>query len=242
VTAARLPASDPLVAQVTAGLSRLGLALRTHAWRDTAPRGLTPTQAQVLALLQASATPLRLSTVAAGLSVTLPTASDAVKALVAKGLLAKSKAVDDARAIALSLTAAGRDAADLGARDPDFVAAVLETLTHAEQAAFVRSLVKMVRTLQERGDIVPARTCVTCRFFRPWAHPDDAERPHHCAFVDAAFGDRSLRVDCSEHAEEVPDVAARRWHEFVAVSDMLGNAASAATSAKDVLGIGISRG
>lgn len=226
MNAADPPVPDPLVAQVSAGLARLGLALRTHAWRDTAPRGLTPTQAQVLALLHASAAPLRLSAVAAGLAVTLPTASDAVKALVAKGLIAKSKAGDDGRAIALSLTAAGGDAAERGARGPAFVAAVIEVLTPAEQAAFVRSLVKMVRTLQERGDIVPARTCVTCRFFRPWAHPDDSARPHHCAFVDAPFGDRSLRLDCPEHKEEARDVAELRWRAFIAVPGGIGEAAT----------------
>ena len=43
----------PLARQVTVGLSKLGLALRTHAWRESGPRGLNPTQAQILALLLA---------------------------------------------------------------------------------------------------------------------------------------------------------------------------------------------
>lgn len=214
----------PLAQQVTAGLFKLGLALRTHAWRDTAPRGLNPTQAQVLALLRASATPLRLSQVADGMAVTLPTASDAVKALVAKGLVAKTRAADDARAVALTLTETGRDAAEHGASGPEFVLAAVESLTPAEQAAFVRGLVKMVRTLQERGDIAPARLCVSCRFFRPWAHPDDAARPHHCAFVDAPFGDRALRLDCPEHEPATAEDAAARWAEFVAVPGGQGDA------------------
>jgi hypothetical protein len=40
--------------------------------------------------------------------------------------------------------------------------------------------------------------CVTCRYFRPHVH-SDPERPHHCAFVDAPFGDRALRLDCRDH-------------------------------------------
>jgi DNA-binding MarR family transcriptional regulator len=206
----------PLVRQVTAGLFKLGLALRTHAWRDTAPRGLNPTQAQVLALLRASTAPLRLSAVAEGMAVTLPTASDAVKALVAKGLVAKTRAPDDARAVALALTDAGREAAERGDTGPEFVLAAVDALTLDEQAAFMRALVKMVRTLQERGDIAPARMCVSCRFFRPNAHPEDGERPHHCAFVDAPFGDRALRIECPEHEPVAADVAARHWVEFVA--------------------------
>jgi hypothetical protein len=33
--------------------------------------------------------------------------------------------------------------------------------------------------------------------FRPYAHPDP-RAPHHCAFVDAPFGDGQLRVDCPD--------------------------------------------
>jgi len=39
--------------------------------------------------------------------------------------------------------------------------------------------------------------CVNCRYFRPHVY-DDPKAPHHCAFVDAAFGPAELRVDCSE--------------------------------------------
>lgn len=42
-----------------------------------------------------------------------------------------------------------------------------------------------------------ARMCVTCTDFRPDVN-DDPVRPHHCAFVDAAFGDGETRVDCAD--------------------------------------------
>ena len=213
----------PLAHQVTAGLSKLGMALRTQAWRDAGPRGLTPTQAQILALLRASAGPLRLSAVAEGLAVTLPTAGDAVRVLIAKGLVAKGRDPADARAVALALTDTGRQAAEAASAWPDFVLAAVDALTLGEQAALMRALVKMVRTLQERGEIAPARMCVSCRFFQPYAHPEDAERPHHCAFVDAPFGDRALRVECPEHEPAAPHDAARRWEEFVAVPGGVGD-------------------
>ena len=66
--------------------------------------------------------------------------------------------------------------------------------------------------------------CVSCRFFQPHAHPEDAERPHHCAFVDAPFGDRALRVDCPEHDAASADVVARNWAEFVAAPGGVGDA------------------
>ncbi|MCY1144320.1 hypothetical protein OWR29_40535 [Actinoplanes sp. Pm04-4] len=41
--------------------------------------------------------------------------------------------------------------------------------------------------------------CLTCRFFVPEAHPESPGHPHHCNFVDAAFGDAELRVTCPDH-------------------------------------------
>ena len=216
----------PLARQVGVGLAKVGLALRTHAWRDAGPRGLNPTQAQILALLRASAAPLRLSEVAEGLAVTGPTASDAVKALVAKGLVAKRRAPDDARAVAIALTERGREEAARSAQWPDFVLAAVDVLSIEEQATFMRALVKMIRTLQERGEIAPARMCVSCRFFRPHAHPGDAERPHHCAFVDAPFGDRALRLECREHEPADDETTAHNWREFVAVGGGAGESDS----------------
>jgi hypothetical protein len=75
-------------------------------------------------------------------------------------------------------------------------------------------LVKMIRTLQERGEIPVSRMCVTCRFFRPRVH-DDPTRPHHCAFVDAPFGDRSLRLECADHEAAPEGQRARGWEQFL---------------------------
>jgi hypothetical protein len=74
----------------------------------------------------------------------------------------------------------------------------VEGLDSEEQAALLRILVKMIRVLQDQGAIPVARMCASCRFFRPHAHPDP-DRPHHCAFVDAPFGDRELRLECPDH-------------------------------------------
>jgi hypothetical protein len=63
------------------------------------------------------------------------------------------------------------------------------------------------------GQISPSRMCVTCRYFRPRVHADPL-RPHHCAFVDAAFGARDLRVDCGDHVPASAEDAARTWEPF----------------------------
>lgn len=193
-------ARDPLARRVAQGLSKLGLAMKTLGWQSATERGLTPTQAQALAFLARAGEAPRLSGVAEALGVTAATASEAVGALVRKELVTKSAAADDARAVALSLTAAGRREAARAFGWPDLLLEAVDTLSEEERVVLLKSLVKMIRSLQERGQIPVAKMCATCRFFRPNVHAD-AERPHHCAFVDAPFGDAHLRLDCPDHEE-----------------------------------------
>lgn len=206
---------EPPARRIAIGLAKIGLALKGRSWRQAGPRGISPTQGQILAILHTEPTgALTLTEIAERLAVAPPTASDAVRALVAKGLVSKRRDQRDGRAVAISLTDRGRAEAERVAGWPDFLAAAAATLSPGEQAVFVRALVKLVRELQERGDIPVARMCVSCRYFRPNVHPD-AERPHHCAYVDAAFGDRSLRLDCHDHEPATRASQERTWLAFL---------------------------
>ena len=94
--------------QVITGLSKVGLAMKSSAWRAAGPRRLTPTQAQILSLLRGAAAPLRLSAIASGLGVTAPTASDAVTALAIepKHIITRNKGKEAAKAEEKSAEAA----------------------------------------------------------------------------------------------------------------------------------------
>jgi hypothetical protein len=94
-----------------------------------------------------------------------------------------------------------------------FLDDAVDTLDAAEQAALLRALVKVIRSLQVAGDVPLQRMCVSSRYFRPYAH-DDELNPHHCAYVDAPFGDRYLRLNCEEHVEANADDKAVAWHVF----------------------------
>jgi DNA-binding MarR family transcriptional regulator len=208
-------ADRPVGHHVITGLAKIGLALKSRFWREGERFGLTPTQAQVLGLVRARMPrPIRLSLVAEDLQVTPATASDAVSALVRKGLLTKGRAPDDARAVALRLTSDGEAAADSIAAWPDFLLRAVDTLDEDEQAVFLRGLIKMIRELQERGDIPIARMCVTCRFFRPNVH-DDPRAPHHCGLVDAPMGDRHLRIDCLDQEQASPGQQQDAWNRYL---------------------------
>ena len=209
-----LPPDESLPKRVTTGLAKVGLALKHQAWAEAGGRGLTPTQGQVLALLRANPDGLRLGALAGQLGVTAATTSDSVTALRRKGLVDKLPLAGDGRAVLVRLTPAGVREAAAAAAWPDFLLEAVDELSDAEQAAFLRGLVTMIRTLQTRGRIPVARMCVSCRFFQPFRHPDDDRRPHHCAFVDAPFGDGELRLDCPDHDAAPAELAARTWEAF----------------------------
>ena len=208
-----LPPDEPLDKRVTIGLAKIGMALKQQAWAEAGGRGLTPTQGQVLALLRANPRGMRLGALAEQLGVTAATTSDSVTALHRKGLVTKEPTAGDGRGIVVLLTPTGSREAAGAAAWPDFLLEAVGELSTAEQATFLRALVAMIRTLQEKRRIPVARMCVSCRFFRPLVH-NDPVRPHHCAFVDAPFGDGELRLDCSDHSAASADQAAQNWQVF----------------------------
>ena len=204
--------SEPIARRVTAGLAKIGLVLRSRAWKGAGAAGVTPTQGHALGLLREAPDGMRLAALAKLLGISAPTASDAMNALVLKGLITKMPG-PDRRSINLVLTQEGAAAADRTRDWPDFLAEAVDTLPAGEQAGLLRALVKVIRALQIKGDIPIQRMCVSCRFFRPRVH-DDELNPHHCAYVDAAFGDRHLRLNCGEHQTASQEEQDAHWQRF----------------------------
>ena len=194
------------------GLSRIGMLLRSEGWRRGETTGLTPTQGQILVHLVMRG-PARIGAIANEIAVTQPTVSDAVAALVRKGHVEKRPDPLDSRAVQLHPTDSGRQIAGEAAAWPDALLAAVEVLDDDERAAFLKGLTKMIGTLQARGAIPVQRMCVSCAHFRPNVH-SDAAAPHHCAFVGAAFGDASLRLDCGDHVEADASARFESWSRF----------------------------
>lgn len=192
------------------GLERLGAALRADQWDALAQTPLNPTQAQILNFVARRAG-ARVGAIAAALGVSQPTATDSIAALERKRLVARRAEPQDARATTVAATARGRALAKSVESRVGATERALASLDVGEQAQLLRLVIKLIRNLQREGAIAPQRMCVSCRHFRPYAH-DDAAAPHHCAFVDAAFGDESLRLDCADHA--AAQDAEELWRQF----------------------------
>ncbi len=203
---------DESSAQIATALSRLSLYLRAAGWQAAHARGLTPTQAEILAYLLRRG-PSRPGTVAEALGVTPATLSASAAALVSKGLATREPDPDDARALRLRPTQAGKELAEALSAPPEALQAALRALPHDQAGAMLRALTGIIRALQQARAIPVQRMCATCRHFRPHVH-DDAAAPHHCDFVNAAFGDAALRLDCGEHEEAPPTDADANWRRF----------------------------
>ena len=214
MTPKRTPPDEAPPSRIAAGLFKLALVIRHQGWKAAGKRGLTPTQSQILAHLGSQQGELGIKRIAAALAVTMGTASEAVSALERKQLLTKRPSASDGRAIVLQLTKLGRQEARRAAEWPEVLVQAADSLPAREQAGFLRGLVGMIKTLQERGAVPMSRMCVSCRFFRPNAHPG-RDQAHHCQYIDAAIGDADLRIDCKDMEPAAPELQPHLWEALV---------------------------
>jgi DNA-binding MarR family transcriptional regulator len=200
---------------IWAGISRIALVLRHTGWADATEAGLTLTQRQILAALASRKTPMFVTQVADELVLTKPTVSDSVSTLVRKGLVAKMRSADDARAVELRLTSLGEQLASNAGGWPVSLLDSTIHLNSEEKVNFLRGLIKMVYSLQQQGLIPLNRMCLTCSLFGPEQYSDQTH-PHHCGFTGAPFSNEELQIDCREHQIASEERRAELWAHFAA--------------------------
>jgi DNA-binding MarR family transcriptional regulator len=199
--------------RIREGLARMAMVGRVDDWSRAKAASLNPTQLAILTLLDGRKDGMGVKDIAAHLGVSQPTATDSILSLEKKGLVVKQTSPADKRAVSIMITPDG--VAALGHEGSDLAERAVSSLDPTEQEDLLLALIKMIRHLQEQNAIPVQRMCVTCRYFGPFAHPG-SDQPHHCHLVDAAFGQRALRVDCREHEQADPPSRAATWEAFQA--------------------------
>jgi DNA-binding MarR family transcriptional regulator len=185
--------------KIVASLERLSQALRVLLREEAQGHGLSPIQAQFLVHLLFHGVGLgRVGRLARQFDLTRATVSDAVSSLEKKGLVEREHWPEDKRVATLRLTPAGEEVARGLATWANPIEELLASTPPEEKEVVIRFLMRLVASLQRSGVVTIARMCVSCRFFRPDAHPGDGS-PHHCAFLDLPLARSDLRIDCPEH-------------------------------------------
>lgn len=199
--------------RIVSAISRIGTALRAGAWEFATAKGLNRTQVEILEILHSRKAGVRLAWLAQQLQISAATVSDSVTALVGKGLVHKRPALDDRRAIALQLTAAGRALADNIGAASGFAVAAIEQLPASTQQCLFTALLAVIGELQRNDRFGELRACVTCVHFAPNAHRRP-QAPHHCRLVDAPLSPALLRLDCADHRPGSPSAVRQNWQEL----------------------------
>ena len=185
--------------KIVAALERPSQAFRVLLQEEAQRQSLSPIQARLLVhLLHHSDELGRVGRLAAEFGLSRATVSDAVGTLEAKGLVYREPWLRDRRVATLRLTAEGKEVAAGLSGWADVVEEQLGSFAPGEKEAVMSFLMRLISALQGAGVITVVRMCVSCRFFKPDAHPRSAS-PHHCALLDLPLSGADLRTDCPEH-------------------------------------------
>jgi DNA-binding MarR family transcriptional regulator len=190
---------DNIDRKIAFGFERIAQVLKTLIWNESKESGLSPIQIQFIVTLAFNThKEWTVGDLAAYFQLTPATVSDALTALEEKDLLVRNKSKDDKRVIHIALTAAGRRQALKLAGWMNAIQDEVARLDEDAKETMLRALMNMIASLQQKGLISVVQMCMTCTYFRPNAHPGKS-RPHHCAYIDKAFGDADLRLDCPDY-------------------------------------------
>lgn len=188
----------PMEERLLFGFEQIVQALGIYYERQSRGHAVSPLQLRILTTLLKDGAKHTVSGMAEELSLTAATVSDAIGSLQQKGLLTKDRQTGDRRVVHLSLSREGKRVVRSQTASNETLLEIIRSLSQQEQEASLVAVIKMIRGFQERGLIPVARMCTNCRFFRPNVY-SDPEKPHHCGFVNAAFGNRELRIECPDY-------------------------------------------
>lgn len=136
------------------------------------------------------------STLARELNVSDPTVSDAIAALVRKGLVVRTPDPQDRRRHELSLTPAGRKTAVQLARWTAPAEIATSKLDRDEAERLLDSLLAVIARLHDAQMLPVTRACSTCLQLET-IQADG--RSYRCKVYDIPMTIPDLRVDCADH-------------------------------------------
>ncbi len=183
-------------AKIIVGVERLSTMFRSLLVDESKPLKISPLQTQILLFIaHHNAEQCTVSLLAQEFSITKPTVSDAVGALLKKRLLEKGKDPKDARSFSLVLTDSGRDRVESLSGLTARIESAIEDMEDEEISVVWKGLILLINKLQFTG-AVPVRMCFTCEHF---GENHKKGTSHYCNLVGAPLKISEIRIDCPEH-------------------------------------------
>ncbi len=183
--------------KIVVALERIAEAFRVLLWNEGKAAGLSPLQVQLLIFLlhHPNEEKRKVGRLAAEFNMTKPTVSDAVKALLVKGLVEKIPDPADQRSFSLALTPQGDSLARRASHFSVEIQTPIEQLPEGEQANLLLYLLGIIRHLNRAGVITVQRMCFSCAHYRPGLDGHG----HFCQLMNTPLQVSELRVDCPEY-------------------------------------------
>lgn len=179
--------------KIVAALERISHAFKIMQLKEGKERNLSPIQMQILMFIHFHHEQLcTVSYLAREFDITKATISDAVKALIQKGLVEKTVDGTDSRSYYIKPTPAG--AKEIKGME-SFGAPVLQSLENisdAEKNDLLHSLLQVIRHLNKAGVISVQRSCHNCQFY------ENRTGGHYCNLLKADLANADIRLDCPD--------------------------------------------
>ena len=198
--------------QAALGLEQLASLVRAQSWRTDKSPSLPPTQAAVIGMLDAGPVGLKARQIAERLGISPASLSDSLKALEAKGWIVRDGDPADRRAALARLSRQGRAIAKQLCDPGQGMGRLVQDLEEEDVGALLRVTQLLVMQAQHQGLATGLRTCLGCRFFRPYG--GSSNQPHFCDFIGQPLGDSELRMDCAEQSPADEDQLAGNLARF----------------------------
>ncbi len=183
--------------QIARTLFSIGQAIKHMLWEKGKVEQLTPAQIQVLLYLKYTRSDVAtVNAVARYLACTPATVSGILDVLQSKGLVMRTKKMDDRRKVLLKLTPKGERAVTL-VQDVGYeIEELVSELSPEEQELLESLLVKITQRLVDKGMIVPSDICANCCFFRQDKQPGN--KPHYCEFLNIFLSEGEIYKECPD--------------------------------------------
>ena len=179
--------------KIIVGIERLATLFRFGLQDQAKKHHLTPLQVQIILFIGFHPRPASPSAIAEEFALTRATVSDAIKTLIAKGLVEKIQDSLDARKFSVCLTAEGKQ--QLQAFHPltQTFDLALDKLSEADCLIIWQGILTLFKALNPSD--IPVRMCYNCQYYQP----SEGDKESFCSLMQVPLPPQELRLDCPEH-------------------------------------------